>query len=292
MQTNLQATKASEIKARASEESLQKEITSLKEQLVTSNPSDVASITTMQSAAGEKFQGGAEMGGALTVALEPTDVEKAIELQQDDSTTTQDVALTENRLSAKTIVQPAPKAGTVETSPESSQNNVATITAADVDQKKGRKRKANAPKKNATLGSDVEIIDTPPLKKAATQAVAAKEANASGVETEPIVESAVLPTRTKIVQKKMGAKAVALSPASTEVTTENQSGKAVESTKLPQSKKFTKKPVVAKKDSPSTSLTESSTKRTVAAQNEPTANYLASTAESKKEEEMRMKLEL
>lgn len=292
MQTNLQATKASEIKARASEESLQKEITSLKEQLVTSNSSEAASITVIQSDAGEKTQGGAGIGDALTVASEPTDVEKANEMQQDDSTITQDVALTENRLSAKTIAQPTPTAETVETSPESNQNVVATTTAADVDQKKGRKRKANAPKKNATLGSDVEIVDAPPLKKAATQAVAAKEANASGVETEPIVESTVLPTQTKIVQRKMGAKAVALSPASTEVTTEEQSAKAVESTKLPLSKKFTKKPVVTKKDSPSTPLTEPSTKRTVASQNEPTANNLASTAESKKEEEMRMKLEL
>ena len=295
MQTNMQVTKASEIKARASEESLQKEITSLKEKLAASISSDEVSTAAVKpvepasSAASENLQVGSGKGAA-GIASQLADVVVANEVQQIDSGTIQDVTLTEDRL--KTNVQQASTTGSEETVSElaATQNAVAVV---DADQKKGRKRKANAPKKNVVVGTDVEIVDVPPLKKAATQEVAAKVPNASGVEAEQVVESNAVPTQKKIVPRKVGAMKIASPTASIMASSENKSAKVDDSTKLPLSKKFTKKSAVAKKDIQSTPPANSAASSTAAAlQNEPTANSLASTAESKKEEEMKMKLEL
>ncbi len=299
MQTNLQATKASELKARASEESLRKEITSLKEKLAASISSDAVSTTVTKpvepasSAASEKLQVGLGKGDA-GIESQPADVVVANEVQQVDNAKMQDVARTEDRLSTKTNVQPASTAESEGTVSESAatQNAAAaaaaaasTATVAYMDQKKGRKRKANAPKKNVLVGTDVEIVDVPPFKKAATQA--------PGVEAEQAVECNVVPTQKKIAPKKVGTQKIAASTASTEASSENHSANADESTKLPPSKKFTTKSAVANKVFQSTPPTESTVSSTVPEpQNEPTANSLASTVESKKEEEMKMKLDL
>ena len=277
MQTNLQATKASEIKARASEESLQKEIASLKEKLVASNSSDAASTTTIKPGQLASSATNETGTGDAGTASQPTEVEGANEAQLADGTKTK---------AEDPNLQSASAAETME-SVSAVANVVATATATTVDAKKGRKRKANAPKKNVAIGSEVEIVDVdaPPLKKAATPAAPSMVINDPVDGAEPVVESTVVPTPKKVVPKKVGAKKVAPSTASMDVTSENKSAEAAESTKLPMSKKFTKTSIVANKD------ISSSTSSNVSATGGVAENP-APTAESKKEEEMRMKLEL
>ena len=280
MQTNLQATRASEIKARTSEESLQKEIASLKEKLVAFNSSEAASTTTIklgQSASSAAIETTLEVGAGTVdadIAPQPAGGEGANEVQLADGTKTKDQSTEDPNL------QSASGAETTETIPDAS--NVGAATAATiVDQKKGRKRKANAPKKNAASGSAVEIVDVdaPPLKKATTPA------NNPVVGTEPVVDNTIVPTEKKVVvSKKVGAKKIVPSSASTDVAPDNHSTVAAESMKLPMSKKFTKKSIVANKNI-------SSTPSTASAAGGVTDNS-ASTADSNKEEEMRMKLEL
>ena len=273
MQTNLQATRASEIKAKASEESLQKEIVSLKEKLVASNSSDAASTTTLKPGQLASSATNETGSGDTDTASQPTEGEGSNEIQLADGTKTK---------AGDPNLQSASAAESMESVSDSA-NVVVTAIAAPVDQKKGRKRKANAPKKNVALGSDVEIVDVdaPPLKKPAAPAVVI---NDPVVGAEPLVESTVVPTQKKVVPKKVGAKKVVSSTASMDVASENQSVEAAESTKLPMSKKFTKKSLVASKDI-SSSLSNVSVAGGVAEDPVPTA-------ESKKEEEMRMKLEL
>lgn len=280
MQTNLQATKASEIKAKASEESLQKEIASLKEQLVVASntcvPASAPAIEAAHpssSATSEKSQAGTGTGGT-EMASPPAEAIDADEVQLVESTKAQDMSLSES--------QPASTAETVEIALDTAADQ--NVAATDLEKKKGRKRKANSPKKNVVPvpGSAVEISDAPPLKKAATEAVAANVVNPPVIETMPV--NAAVPTQKKIVLKKLGAEKVVPSTTSTAGVSEKPSATAAGSTKLPMSKKFTKKPIVAT-TTPSADSAAGST-MALAAENQ------ATTAESKKEEEMKMKLEL
>jgi len=278
MQSNLQATKASEIKAKASEESLQKEIASLKEQLVVASntcvPASAPAIEAAHpssSATSEKSQAGTGTGGT-EMASPPAEAIDVDEVQLVESTKAQDMSLSES--------QPASTAETVEIVLDTAADQNVVAAATDLEKKKGRKRKANSPKKNVVpvLGSAVEISDAPPLKKAATEAVGANVVN------PPMPVNTAVPTQKKIVLKKLGAEKVVPSTTSTAVVSEKPSATAAGSTKLPMSKKFTKKPIVAT-TTPSADSAAGST-MALAAENQ------ATTAESKKEEEMKMKLEL
>jgi len=282
MQSNLQATKASEIKAKASEESLQKEIASLKEQLVVASntcvPASAPAIEAAHpssSATSEKSQAGTGTGGT-EMASPPAEAIDVDEVQLVESTKAQDMSLSES--------QPASTAETVEIVLDTAADQNVVAAATDLEKKKGRKRKANSPKKNVVPvpGSAVEISDAPPLKKAATEAVAANVVNPPVIETIPV--NTAVPTQKKIVLKKLGAEKVVPSTTSTAVVSEKPSATAAGSTKLPMSKKFTKKPIVAT-TTPSADSAAGST-MALAAENQ------ATTAESKKEEEMKMKLEL
>jgi hypothetical protein len=79
------------------------------------------------------------------------------------------------------------------TSEASAKQGETIITDTDVvtpGKKKGRKRKANAPNKNAVPGSEVEIVEAapPPQKKTTTQTVATKLETPSVTEAQPATE--------------------------------------------------------------------------------------------------------
>jgi hypothetical protein len=204
----------------------------------------------------------------------PAEVIDVDEVQLVESTKAKDMSLSE--------AQPALTAETVEIVLDKAADQNAVAAATDLEKKKGRKRKANAPKKNVVPGSAVEISDAPPIKKAATEAVTANVVNPPVIETKPVAESTAVPTQKKIVLKKLGSEKVVPSTTSTAVVSEKPTATAAGSTKLPMSKKFTKKPIV-------TTTTPSADSAGTSAS---TAENQATTAESKKEDEMKMKLEL
>ena len=229
MQAGLKDAKAKEDKAKATEESLQKAISDLKENLSAVNAASASSSAAaaataaataaetdqlVSSSATEKSQANedAVMATAPIEGPEKNDiqvVEKAETQAQesssnaDPSTETSAPDTIKTTLNTEANSHAVVKAEVAQMSSDASAKQGGTIiTDADVaasGKKKGRKRKANAPKKNAIPGSEVKIVEAapPPQKKIATQAVAAKLETPPVTEAQPAVESIKVPPQQK-----------------------------------------------------------------------------------------------
>ena len=236
MQAGLKDAKVKEDRAKATEESLQKAISDLKEKLNAVNATSTSSSSSaaataaaataaapaatvaetaqlVSSSATEKSQANedAVMATAPIEGAEKNDiqvVDKA-ETQSQKSSSNADPSTETYAPDANTTLNTeanshaAAKAEVTEMSSEASAKQGETIiTATDVvtpGKKKGRKRKANAPNKNAVPGSEVEVVEAapPPQKKTTTQAVATKVETPSVTEAQPATEIIKNPPRQK-----------------------------------------------------------------------------------------------
>jgi hypothetical protein len=223
MQAGLKDAKVKEDKAKATEESLQKAISDLKYKLNAVNATSTSSSSSataaaaaaaaatvaetaqlVSSSATEKSQANedAVMATAPIEGAEKNDiqvVDKA-ETQSQKSSSNADPSTetsapnTNTTLNTEANSHAAAKAEVAEMSSEASAKQGETIiTDTDVvtpGKKKGRKRKANAPNKNAVPGSEVEIVEAapPPQKKTTTQTVATKLETPSVTEAQPATE--------------------------------------------------------------------------------------------------------
>jgi hypothetical protein len=299
MQAGLKDAKAKEEKAKATEVSLQKAISDLKDKLVavnanTASSSSTAAILTettalVSSTTSEKPHANqdAEMTIVPIEGAEKSEIQEfetaKTEAQEapsttDSSTETSAPDVVKPTLNTETNAQPVAKAETAARTSDTPAKEGETISAdtdaAAAGKKKGRKRKANAPKKNASPGSEVEIVEAPPLKKVASQAVATKKETPSATEAQPAVEVSKVPPqqKTPMKVKKVAEQAVA---TKIETPSATEAQPAVEISKVPPQQKT---PTQAKKANSSVTTAK------------PAAEI--ANAPSQKELEMKLKLEL
>jgi len=253
MQTGLKDAKQAEAKAKASEESLQKEIAVLKQRVHAAN---VASGATAKAAASaeaattetvsttekpeaadvaEKETAPASVAEKPGAQLQP--VKETKESQEKASSTAADS-------SGKSFAAVQPKAKNAEgaaekTTDTTAENAVADATVLAKNKGKGKKRKAISPKKNAAAAtSATEGTKAPPQKKAATQPVAVKKEAPPVTESQPVVKVARAITRSAVAKKISDASVAA------------ESAKALNSL----AKGAQKKSMTAKKDAPSSTV--------------------------------------
>ena len=215
MQAGLKDAKVKEDKARATEESLEKVISDLKEKLNAVNATSASSSSSAAAAAATVVETAQLVSSSATekshanedVAMATAPIEGAekndIQVVDKAEIKSQESSSNADPFTLYTEANAAAKAEVAEISSEASVKQGETIiTDTDVvtpGKKKGRKRKANAPKKDAIPGSEVEIVEAapPPQKKIATQAVATKLETPSVTEAQPSVESIKVPPQQK-----------------------------------------------------------------------------------------------
>ncbi len=222
MQAGLKDAKAKEDKAKATEGLMQKAISDLKEKLnavnatAASSSAAAATAATAQqasSSAPEKSQANED----AMMETVPIEVAQKHEIQVVDKAEAQ---AQESSSNADPSAASAPDAVKPTLNTEASSHAVAKAEVAEMSsdasakhgemiitnpevaapgKKKGRKRKANTPKKNFIPGSEVEIVEAapPPQKKIATQAVASNMETPSVTEAQPAVEGIKVPPQPK-----------------------------------------------------------------------------------------------
>eukprot|EP00579_Thalassiosira_antarctica_P013616 CAMPEP_0201939780 /NCGR_PEP_ID=MMETSP0903-20130614/43907_1 /ASSEMBLY_ACC=CAM_ASM_000552 /TAXON_ID=420261 /ORGANISM="Thalassiosira antarctica, Strain CCMP982" /LENGTH=2217 /DNA_ID=CAMNT_0048481399 /DNA_START=64 /DNA_END=6717 /DNA_ORIENTATION=- len=272
MQGGLKSAKDAEDKAKATEESLQKEIAGLKQKLDAANTAVEAAASTeavpMDVAAASEKAKDAEKEAASVV--EKTGTQQQANEKETQETKPSSPVPPKTTLSIKTKAQPEAKADvadkTTDTVANKDEPKKAVADTTVPEKKKGKKRKANTPKKNAAADSVTESMKAPPQKKAATLSVVAKKETPPVTEAHPVVESTKASPQKKAATQSAAAKKDTLSGTESDAAAE--SAKALISLAKGTQKKSVMQSTVAKKEMPSATTT------------------------SKKEEEMKLKMTL